>query len=95
MATTIDTSTNALTAEDPKRVIATVALCADGSVAWVDYVDGDYLTQPPIDFSMGQEIDFAESNIKALVGVTTYALLRLRKTDSSTMFCYVHTPYWW
>ena len=95
MATSTDTSTNALTAEDPKRVVATVALCADGSVSWVDYVDGEYLTQPPIDFSKGQEINFTDENIKSLVGITTYALLRLRRTDDSMMHCYVHTPYWW
>jgi hypothetical protein len=83
------------TAEDPKRLIATIGIQADGDVAWVDYEDGDYVLNPIIDFSTGKEIVFAEFDLKSLYNVTTYALLQLRKTDGTPYACYVKTPRWW
>jgi hypothetical protein len=82
---------------DPKRVIATVAFQSDGGIAWVDYTDGPYLTEPLVDFSAGEEIVFSDPqwDVKSLVNLSTYALLRLRKTDGSMFFCVIKPPRWW
>ena len=83
--------------DDPKRVIATVAFQADGGIAWVDYTDGPYLTEPLVDFSAGEEIVFTDPqwDVKSLVNLSAYALLRLRKTDGSMFFCVIKPPRWW
>ena len=82
---------------DPKKVVAKIGIQADGDIAWVDYTDGPYLTEPLVDFSMPEEIVFADEkwNVTALMNVTTYAFLQLRRSDGSIMFCAIKTPRWW
>lgn len=74
------------------RVVVTVALKGDGDIVWVDYEDGEYITEPQVHFDKGEKIVFDGS--LALVGITTYALLQLEK-DGVPYFCYVKTPKWW
>ena len=95
--TSMKASAKGLTPEEASKVIATVAIRADGDVAWVDYEDGDYISQPIIDFSKGEKIVFDDPqwNVAALLDVTTYALLRLERKDGTILACYIKTPRWW
>lgn len=78
-------------------LIATIGIKANGDIAWVDYEDGPYIAHPMVDFSKKERIDFSDPKwgVASLLGVSTYALLHMQKTDGTRMYCVVTPPQWW